>query len=227
MPRPGASRASRSRRRAALRAGPWSSPRGIGDQLRLALALEALGDEPPVLAAGLDRPRPCGLDGAARRGRASHLRLPLRAADAAAVAILRGHVGTAHRRRALRLRALERGGLPGQHGCARSPRPARAPPRVHGRGALSRRREIEEYTRHFLEPWSRITIEAEELTEAGDSVIAAVLQSGVGSESGISTELRYFHVWTFRGGRVDPAREHPRARAGSRSGRLALGRRGR
>ena len=61
---------------------------------------------------------------------------------------------------------------------------------------------IEEYTRHFLEPWSRITIEAEELTEAGDSVIAAVLQSGVGSESGISTELRYFHVWTFRGDRV-------------------------
>lgn len=58
------------------------------------------------------------------------------------------------------------------------------------------------YMRGFLEPWTRITIEAEELDAAGDSVFAAVIQRGTGSGSGAPTELRYFHVWTFRGGKV-------------------------
>ena len=61
---------------------------------------------------------------------------------------------------------------------------------------------LREYTRGFLEPWSRITIEAEEVTPAGDSVVVAVLQRGVGDESGIATELRYFQVWSFRGTRA-------------------------
>ena len=58
------------------------------------------------------------------------------------------------------------------------------------------------YMRHFLEPWERITIAAEELTDAGDAVIASVLQAGVGAGSGIPTEFRYFQTWTFRDGRV-------------------------
>jgi ketosteroid isomerase-like protein len=61
---------------------------------------------------------------------------------------------------------------------------------------------VEEYTRGFLEPWERITLEAEEFVEAGDGVIAAVRQQGVGRESGIPTELRYFQVWSFRGPKV-------------------------
>jgi ketosteroid isomerase-like protein len=61
---------------------------------------------------------------------------------------------------------------------------------------------LAEYTREFLEPWARITIEAEEITGAGDSVVAAVRQRGVGSESGAATEFRYFQVWSFRGGKV-------------------------
>jgi len=59
-----------------------------------------------------------------------------------------------------------------------------------------------EYTRGFLEPWTRLTIEAEEITDAGDSVVAAVVQRGVGDGSGAPTEFRYFHVWSFRGGKV-------------------------
>jgi ketosteroid isomerase-like protein len=59
-----------------------------------------------------------------------------------------------------------------------------------------------DYTRGFLEPWTRITIEPEQITDAGDSVVVAVRQSGVGGGSGAVTELSYFHVWTFRGGRV-------------------------
>jgi ketosteroid isomerase-like protein len=61
---------------------------------------------------------------------------------------------------------------------------------------------IAEYTRGFLEPWERITLDAEELTQEGDSVIAAVVQRGMGRQSGAATELRYFQVWTFRGDRV-------------------------
>jgi ketosteroid isomerase-like protein len=61
---------------------------------------------------------------------------------------------------------------------------------------------IAEYTRGFLEPWSRITIEAEEIIPAGDSVVVATLQRGEGDASGAVTEFRYFHVWTFRGGRA-------------------------
>jgi ketosteroid isomerase-like protein len=48
----------------------------------------------------------------------------------------------------------------------------------------------------------RITIEADELIEAGDRVVAAVLQRGVGKESGAEVDFRYFHVWSFRGGKV-------------------------
>ena len=58
------------------------------------------------------------------------------------------------------------------------------------------------YTRHFLEPWDRITIEAEEMEVVGDSVVAAVLQAGTGSGSGAATEFRYFQVWTFADGKV-------------------------
>jgi ketosteroid isomerase-like protein len=61
---------------------------------------------------------------------------------------------------------------------------------------------IAEYTRGFLEPWSEITIRAEEIIPAGDSVVVAVLQRGEGDASGAVTEFRYFHLWTFRGGKA-------------------------
>ena len=58
------------------------------------------------------------------------------------------------------------------------------------------------YVRGLLVPWSEFTIAAEELTADGDRVIAAVLQSGVGRESGSATEFRYFQVWTLRDEKV-------------------------
>ena len=61
---------------------------------------------------------------------------------------------------------------------------------------------LAEYTRGFLEPWTRIVIEAEEITDAGDRVVAAVHQHGVGAESGIPVELRYWQVWSFRDRKV-------------------------
>jgi ketosteroid isomerase-like protein len=64
------------------------------------------------------------------------------------------------------------------------------------------REEVTKYMRGFLEPWSRLTIEAEEITAAGDSVVVGVLQRAAGAGSGAPTELRYFQVWSFRGGKV-------------------------
>jgi len=58
------------------------------------------------------------------------------------------------------------------------------------------------YMRGFLESWTRITIEAEELVPAGDTIIARIVQRGVGDASGAETEFRYFQLWTFRGDRV-------------------------
>jgi len=59
--------------------------------------------------------------------------------------------------------------------------------------------QVADYTRGFLEPWERITIEATEIIEAGDSIVAAVTQRGIGMASRIETEFSYFNVWTFRG----------------------------
>ena len=73
---------------------------------------------------------------------------------------------------------------------------------------------IARYTRGFLEPWTHITIEAEEIIPAGDSVIVAVRQHGEGQTSGAVTEFRYFHLWTFRGGkaiRMETIRERDEA----------------
>lgn len=53
--------------------------------------------------------------------------------------------------------------------------------------------------RAFLDPWTTITIKAREITPAGDSVVVAVRQRGVGASSGVETDFRYFQVWTFRG----------------------------
>jgi ketosteroid isomerase-like protein len=62
--------------------------------------------------------------------------------------------------------------------------------------------EIAGYMRGFLEPWVRVTISAEEIIVAGDSVLVAVHQRGAGRGSGLETDFRYFHAWTFRGSSV-------------------------
>lgn len=76
------------------------------------------------------------------------------------------------------------------------------PPEFPDAGTYVGLESLGRYTRAFLEPWSHIAIEAEEIIGAGDSVVAAVRQRGVGSESGADTEFRYFQVWTFRGRRA-------------------------
>ena len=56
------------------------------------------------------------------------------------------------------------------------------------------------FMRAFLQPWTRFTITAEELIEAGDSVVVLAHMQGTGRESGLVTDLeQQFQVWTFRG----------------------------
>jgi ketosteroid isomerase-like protein len=62
--------------------------------------------------------------------------------------------------------------------------------------------EIRGYMLGFLEAWDNAAIEGESFIAAGDSVVVGVHQHATGTESGIPVELRYFQVWTFRGGTV-------------------------
>ena len=61
---------------------------------------------------------------------------------------------------------------------------------------------IARYMRGFLEAWEDVTISATALRSEGDTVVADVVQQGAGKGSGARTELRYHHLWTFRGDRV-------------------------
>ena len=62
--------------------------------------------------------------------------------------------------------------------------------------------QLRAYMLGLLGAWTNFAIAAEEFVDAGDSVVVAVRQRGVGQGSGTPAQLRYFTVWTFRGGRV-------------------------
>ena len=62
--------------------------------------------------------------------------------------------------------------------------------------------EIRGYMRQFLSSWTDAVIEAEDIIDAGASVAVAVHQRGTGSGSGLSIDMRYWQVWTFRGSAV-------------------------
>jgi ketosteroid isomerase-like protein len=55
------------------------------------------------------------------------------------------------------------------------------------------------YMREFLSGWSRVTITAGELLDAGDTVLAEVHQQGTGTSSGAPVDMNYWQAWTFRG----------------------------
>ena len=61
---------------------------------------------------------------------------------------------------------------------------------------------VRRYMHRFLESWEHTTFEAEELQAVGDTVIVRLVQRGKGVESGIELELRFFQLFTFRGGKI-------------------------
>jgi ketosteroid isomerase-like protein len=69
-------------------------------------------------------------------------------------------------------------------------------------GVYVGRTEIRAYMRQFLANWTDPVIEAEDMLGAGDTVAVAVHQQATGSGSGLSIDMRYWQVWTFRGSAV-------------------------
>jgi ketosteroid isomerase-like protein len=63
---------------------------------------------------------------------------------------------------------------------------------------------VAEFMRPFLQAWTNFTVTAEELIEAGDSVVVAARHRGLGRESGVLADEpeQEFQVWTFRGAAV-------------------------
>lgn len=60
---------------------------------------------------------------------------------------------------------------------------------------------VKQYMR-LLEQWERLTVEAEDLSAIGDTVLARVVQHGKGRASGIEGDDHYFMLFTFRGGKL-------------------------
>ena len=56
--------------------------------------------------------------------------------------------------------------------------------------------------RGWLESWRDLRFELEELIPAGDRIVAAYHETGIGRSSGIRTELHGCHIWTMRNGKV-------------------------
>ena len=70
-------------------------------------------------------------------------------------------------------------------------------------GAHYGREAIAAYMRDdFLQDFAGATISGEEFLDAGDSVVVRVDQRATGPRSGAPVRMRYFQVWTFRGGSV-------------------------
>ena len=61
---------------------------------------------------------------------------------------------------------------------------------------------VREFMHRFLENWERTTFEAEHIEAVGDTVLVRLVQRGTGTASGVQTELRYFQLFTFRGGKI-------------------------
>jgi ketosteroid isomerase-like protein len=61
---------------------------------------------------------------------------------------------------------------------------------------------VKSFMRGFLGAWAQVTIEAQELIPAGDTVVVHARQHATGTAEGVPGDGQYFQVWTFRGDRV-------------------------
>jgi ketosteroid isomerase-like protein len=59
-----------------------------------------------------------------------------------------------------------------------------------------------EASRHWWGAWTDYRLEAEELIDAGSSVVLVLHEQGRGKGSGVPFENRFAQVWTFSRGRI-------------------------
>jgi ketosteroid isomerase-like protein len=73
-------------------------------------------------------------------------------------------------------------------------------PDLHG--VYEGRDAVIEASRHYWGTWDDYRLDAEELIDAGSSVVVAVRERGRGKGSGAPFDQRWAQVWTFRRGRI-------------------------
>jgi ketosteroid isomerase-like protein len=64
-------------------------------------------------------------------------------------------------------------------------------------------------SRHYWGTWGSYQLDAEELIDAGSSIVLTVLERGRGKGSGVPFEERWAQVWTFSRGRIVRWENHP------------------
>ena len=69
-------------------------------------------------------------------------------------------------------------------------------------GVYEGRDAVIEASRHYWGTWDDYRLDAEELIDAGSSVVVAVRERGRGKSSGAPFDQRWAQVWTFRRGRI-------------------------
>ena len=69
-------------------------------------------------------------------------------------------------------------------------------------GVYAGRDAVVEASRHYWGTWDDYRLDAEELIDAGSSVVVVVHERGRGKGSGAPFEQRFAQVWTFGRGRI-------------------------
>ncbi len=75
-------------------------------------------------------------------------------------------------------------------------------PAVDLHGVYVGREAVIEASRRYWGTWDDYRLDAEELIDAGSSIVVAVRERGRGKGSGAPFEKRWAQVWTFERGRI-------------------------
>jgi ketosteroid isomerase-like protein len=73
---------------------------------------------------------------------------------------------------------------------------------VFNPGVYSGREGLERLVVEIEEMWDDLHGVTEEIIDAGDKVVSAVVMSGKGKQSGVEVNMRIFQVWTLRDSRI-------------------------
>jgi ketosteroid isomerase-like protein len=69
-------------------------------------------------------------------------------------------------------------------------------------GVYVGRDAVVEASRNWWGAWTDYRLDAEEIVDAGASVVVSVLERGRGKGSGVPYERRFAQVWTFHRGKI-------------------------
>ena len=69
-------------------------------------------------------------------------------------------------------------------------------------GVNTGRDALRAFMRDFLAQWDQVTFTLSRVRAVGDTVLADVVQHGRGRASGVTGDLKYFMLFTFRGEKI-------------------------